>query len=41
MARSWAVNVDVVDGRGAHKLVCFPRAKAETGARELCERARR
>jgi hypothetical protein len=27
---SWAVNVDVVDLRGVHKLVCFTRAAAET-----------
>jgi hypothetical protein len=28
--RSWALNADVVDARGVHKLVCFPRAYAET-----------
>jgi putative DNA primase/helicase len=28
--RRWALNVDVVDQRGAHKLVCFTRAEAET-----------
>jgi hypothetical protein len=28
--RSWALNVEVVDPRGVHKLVCFPRADAET-----------
>jgi hypothetical protein len=28
--RSWALNVDVTDLRGVHKLVCFSRAKAET-----------
>jgi Domain of unknown function (DUF927) len=27
---SWALNVDVVDPRGVHKLVCFSRAYAET-----------
>ena len=28
--RKWALNVDVVDQRGAHRLVCFTRAEAET-----------
>jgi hypothetical protein len=28
--RSWALNVDVIDPRGVHKMVCFPRAEAET-----------
>ena len=36
--RRWAINVDVVDQRGAHKLVCFSRAEAETDAAE-CVRA--
>jgi Domain of unknown function (DUF927) len=28
--RSWALNADVIDSRGVHKLVCFSRAYAET-----------
>jgi hypothetical protein len=28
--RSWALNVDVTDLRGVHKLVCFSHAEAET-----------
>ena len=28
--RRWALNVEVVDERGDHKLVCFTRAEAET-----------
>lgn len=36
--RRWALNVDVVDQRGAHKLVCFTRAEAET-AEANCMRA--
>jgi Domain of unknown function (DUF927) len=28
--RSWALNADVIDSRGVHKLVCFSSAEAET-----------
>jgi uncharacterized protein (DUF927 family) len=36
--RRWAINVEVVDLRGVHKLVCFSRAEAETDAAS-CMRA--
>ena len=38
MAEGGRINVDVVDQRGDHKLVCFTRAEAETNAAD-CMRA--
>ena len=37
--RRWALNVDVVDQRGAHRLVCFTRAEAETKPANACVRS--